>query len=323
MTRPSLHHVASAVSDTGTEVGGAVPTPSVGVSSSMVVTSGDDGDAAGVTLSESELMLMFPDSHITQPSALLAVYFPIGCALAAFRMALWVALLGLDLPITDNDAAIAVLRTMLGVSVTWEGTHRLPAGKHVMVSNHLTAGDLIILYMLPRRYIHLITPALPEKVAQVKNHRVLLRQAKPAVYEELAAQMEPSGSSQPVHLFPEGGMSSGSSMLRFSRGFVRFSRSVPVAPMALRMSTPLPGVSTHTLTSSFLANLFWFSFLPWIHFRCTVLDPVQMEPDESPGRFANRIQQAIAAELQIPISDINIQQKKQIVKDRKRQSGRS
>lgn len=36
-----------------------------------------------------------------------------------------------------------------------------------------------------------------------------------------------------------------------------------VAPVALRVQTPW-NIRTHTLLSSFPANLFWMSFCPWV-----------------------------------------------------------
>eukprot|EP00951_Prasinocladus_malaysianus_P023649 scaffold201736_cov41-Prasinocladus_malaysianus.AAC.1 len=111
------------------------------------------------------MLSMFPSQHFTVTPQLM-LYFPFGCVIAGFRMTLWIVLLALDLPITDTNAGIAVLRSLLGVSVNWEGLENLPDERHVMVSNHLTAGDLIILYTLPTKYIHLITPALPESVTK-------------------------------------------------------------------------------------------------------------------------------------------------------------
>lgn len=256
---------------------------------------------------------MFPRSHLEKLSPAVLLYFPLGCLIAGFRMALWIILLSTDTTLTDNDASIALLRKLLGIFVTWEGADNLPEGPHVLVSNHLTAGDLIFLYTRPNKYVHLITPALPEAVTKVKNHRIIFRHATPATYDQLASEMEAGTIQHPIHLFPEGGMTNGRRMLRFTRGFIRFSRDVPVVPMALRADVPL-GINTHTLTSSFLANLFWFSFAPWVSFRCTVMDPMELEEDESPGRFAARVQEAIADELEVPISDLTIQAKKQIVK---------
>jgi hypothetical protein len=75
----------------------------------------------------------------------------------------------------------------------------------------------------------------------------------------------------------EGGMTSGAAMMRFSRGFMRFAGGLPVAPVALRVALPW-GIQTHTLTSGFLANLFWFSFPPHVRLEATVLPA--MAPSE-------------------------------------------
>ena len=72
-------------------------------------------------------------------------------------------------------------------------------------------------------------------------------------------------------------MTNGKGMMRFSRGFMRFGRGLPVVPLALR-ARPAFSINSHTLSSSFLANLFWFSFCPWIELDATVLPPLY--PDE-------------------------------------------
>ena len=65
-------------------------------------------------------------------------------------------------------------------------------------------------------------------------------------------------------------------MMRFSRGFMRFAKNGPVVPVAMRACLPW-GISTHTLTSSFLANLFWFCFVPSVTLAATVLPPLHRE----------------------------------------------
>ena len=62
--------------------------------------------------------------------------------------------------------------------------------------------------------------------------------------------------SFPCYYFAEGGMTNGTGMMKFSRGFLRFAHGLPVVPVALRASLPW-SISTHTLNSSFLSNLFW------------------------------------------------------------------
>ena len=69
-------------------------------------------------------------------------------------------------------------------------------------------------------------------------------------------------------------MTNGRGMMRFSRGFMRFGKGLPIVPAAVR-AEPAFGISTHTLTSSFGANMFWFCFAPWVALDVTVLPPMQ------------------------------------------------
>ena len=56
---------------------------------------------------------------------------------------------------------------------------------------------------------------------------------------------------------------------------MRFGKALPIVPVALRVTVPWD-IQTHTLTSNFAANLFWFSFVPWIRLDATVLKPMSM-----------------------------------------------
>ena len=72
-------------------------------------------------------------------------------------------------------------------------------------------------------------------------------------------------------------MTNGAGMLRFSRGFLRFGRDLPIVPVVLRASVPWNmDLQTHTLTSSFLSNLFWFCWAPSIRLEARVLHPMTM-----------------------------------------------
>lgn len=77
-------------------------------------------------------------------------------------------------------------------------------------------------------------------------------------------------------LCSEGGMTNGRGMMAFSRGFMRFAQGMPVVPVALRADIPW-GISTHTITSSFLSNMFWFCFPPVIRLEATVLPALQQQ----------------------------------------------
>ncbi len=59
---------------------------------------------------------------------------------------------------------------------------------------------------------------------------------------------------------------------------------------------------------------FWFSFLPTITLEATVLPPMEPAPGEGRGAFVRRVQAAIADELRVPVSEMTIQQKRQVAK---------
>lgn len=96
------------------------------------------------------------------------------------------------------------------------------------------------------------------------------------VYRDIRQQLEQAGDTAdetvlPVHLFPEGGMTNGAGVMEFNRGCALVR--APVVPVALRCRHAL-GISSHTLTSSFLENMFWLSFAPWTALEADVLPPV-------------------------------------------------
>ena len=194
----------------------------------------------------------------------------------------------------------------------------MPAGFHVAVSNHSCVGDFLLLYRQPRRYTHLVHAAVPTPRGGEERrgrHRVAFLQATPAAFKTLrrqAAEAEAAASAgvasslRPVHLFPEGGMSSGAGVLRFSRGFALLR--APVVPITFRCRHAF-GISTHTLTSSFGANLFWLLFAPSSELSATVLPPMRQRGGESEEAFAERVRAAIAAELAVPMVAMGIRDK--------------
>lgn len=68
----------------------------------------------------------------------------------------------------------------------------------------------------------------------------------------------------------------------FSRGFMLFAQRLPVVPVALRAALPW-GLHTHTLTSSFAANMFWFCFAPWVRLDAVALPPMQFREVRTPA----------------------------------------
>ncbi len=85
---------------------------------------------------------------------------------------------------------------------------------------------------------------------------------------------------------------------------------LPIVPVALRVESSLPEVRTHTLHSSFIANLWWFSFQPWTRISATALPVQQLASGESKAAFVQRVQLNIALELRQWVSDLGIAQKR-------------
>lgn len=254
---------------------------------------------------------IFDLHHVRELSPSFLLYFPFGVLLASIRMVLWVTLLAADVPwLTDNDSAIAVLQRLLGLQINWHNADQIPKERHVLVSNHLTAGDLMMLYSLPQHYVHLISAKLPKRISQASHHRVRLWHATKEIYQDLS---DNSAHSDPIHLFPEGVMTNGSGMVQFSRGFMLFAKNLPIVPVALRVTVPW-NIQTHTLTSSFAANLFWFCFVPWVRLDATVLTPMSLAKGQGNGAFVEGVQKAIATELKVGIADMTNQEKKQLMK---------
>ncbi len=55
-------------------------------------------------------------------------------------------------------------------------------------------------------------------------------------------------------------------------------------------------------------------FCPWIETEATVLPPMQPEEGEGRGAFVQRVQAALAQELGLRVSELNIQGKKALMK---------
>lgn len=142
---------------------------------------------------------LFDQEHVQQWTPQLILYTPIGTVIAVVRMALWVLGVLIDSPGFRQPGAFSIYLKLLGLEITWKNLEGIPAGKHVLVSNHISVGDLNVLFPLPQRYIHLITPAIPARVTHCQNLPVILRPATPQTYEELGKKDDPT----PIHVFPD------------------------------------------------------------------------------------------------------------------------
>ncbi len=105
----------------------------------------------------SAAQLLFDDSHVPRWSPLLVVYLPFGMLLALMRISLWVMGALLDLPSFRGGPVVSAYLAALGFKATWRDVDKIPKTRHVMVSNHSTPGDLMVLFQV-RAQLCLLKP---------------------------------------------------------------------------------------------------------------------------------------------------------------------
>lgn len=64
---------------------------------------------------------------------------------------------------------VTALQFMLGLRISWKHLELLPSQRHTIVSNHITTGDVMILYSLLQPTVHLVSASLPKPAYQVLN----------------------------------------------------------------------------------------------------------------------------------------------------------
>jgi 1-acyl-sn-glycerol-3-phosphate acyltransferase len=256
-----------------------------------------------------DLRSLWPAEHAPLSWQLL-LWSPLGCVVAPCRALLWLALAALDAPaITDADAPLRfIVHRLLGVESRWKHWERVPRdGFVVLVSNHCSVGDFLCLYTQPRgRVLHLVHPGVPERVFP-RRHRVIYAHATPHALKRIRRERQSAvRQAEAVHFFPEGILSSGAAVLPFSRSFATLG--CPVVPVALRSEHAL-GIRTHTLESSFAANLWWLCFAPWARLEATVLPPMERGLGEDTAAFAERVRAVVALELGVGLCQLGAEDK--------------
>eukprot|EP00955_Chlamydomonas_euryale_P076923 362822-Chlamydomonas_euryale.AAC.16 len=86
----------------------------------------------------------FEPGFVTAWSPSLLAYFPLGCVLAVLRMGLWVGGVIIDAEAFKRPSVASAFLRLLGFRCRWQGVERLPPGRHIMVTNHVTPADLLV-----------------------------------------------------------------------------------------------------------------------------------------------------------------------------------
>lgn len=102
-----------------------------------------------------------------------------------------------DQPWFRNKSVIDAYMALLGITVVWKNEHCIPTDqRHVLVSNHVSVGDLLMLFQRPQRYIHLITNALPQPVYATQHLPAILQPATKGTYMQIADQLQQAQQQQ-------------------------------------------------------------------------------------------------------------------------------
>ncbi|KAG1703524.1 hypothetical protein DVH05_007471 [Phytophthora capsici] len=102
---------------------------------------------------------------------------------------------------------------------------------------------------------------------------------------------------KPLAAFPEGGLTNGRKGLLQYHKFL-FSLDKTVQPLAIRASDgPFP-VNINDETSTFLANVLWYLFVPWHTYTVQFLPCIKAEPGEDSLVVAQRVMKMTAEALE-------------------------
>lgn len=109
-----------------------------------------------------------------------------------------------------------------------------------------------------------------------------------------------------VLIYPEGTIGSPVCIMQYQQHV--FSLGVPIVPLCLRIWNPWPFHVYATGLGS-VDHLLWFLFLPFVVVSHTALPPVTIRPNETPAKFATRVQLMTAKNLKVGMTALNLKDK--------------
>ncbi|ETI31602.1 hypothetical protein L917_20597 [Phytophthora nicotianae] len=261
---------------------------------------------------------MFQFERIKRPLSvghlLLLLYTPFGLVLLLIR-GICCFLVALIVPRVFSEMQmdrfhVAKLFVWLtGTRVRLVDEHLFEKGEKradIIVSNHISEFDAIAMLS--------ITPAYILGYDFYKNMLFfkLLGDKAGLVYVPYASRQQGNGAgrdavrqivverlargNKPLAAFPEGGLTNGRKGLLQYHKFL-FSLDKTVQPLAIQASDgPFP-VNINDETSTFLANVLWYLFVPWHTYAVQFLPCTKAEQGEDPLIFAQRVMKMTADSL--------------------------
>jgi 1-acyl-sn-glycerol-3-phosphate acyltransferase len=144
-------------------------------------------------------------------------------------------------PVLDAARPFVRLAARLYLGLELDGVHHIPRrGPLLIVSNHVTYADPVLLTIPVRRRIHYMAwnalfevPGLAWLIRRLRAFPVEIESADPRATREAVRLLE---AGEAVMIFPEGGRSPDGRLGRFRPGAFRLSCSlgVPILPVTIR-----------------------------------------------------------------------------------------
>jgi len=198
------------------------------------------------------------------------VYFPLGCFLFFYRMAVCIVGTAVASAFPKRFTGLRelwfqLLTKLVSVSVTGIHMERLSQAK-IVASNHITNCDALLF-----RVLSPCSMVIHEKYSKIPTFPLILGTwSEPifvssdhtAVRKRIGDHLARDGAA-PLFIMPEGGITNGRKGTMLYKKFV-FSLGLPIAPCVMRLSENFFHLEMDTVYASFLWNMFWFYFLPRI-----------------------------------------------------------
>lgn len=268
-------------------------------------------------------------SNITWKVIFLLLYSPVGILLAMIRMFMvlqaYVAASLLRSQVSVRRFILRVVCCVLGIIVEEDSSEcKRNESARLIVSNHLSIFDHIPIHLLTN-CVTFVNCDLPNWLLYgigLKN----VPEKESSSTEDVritALKSELRQHNDPILVFPEEDTTSGVvGLLKFSSWWASEIESVQPVAVYLKRS-PIVDIKASVLGSSWYSDYFWSFFVPYSVYTIKYLPVIEKDAEESSESFAERIQAAIAENMNLAKTNFTkfdkAEYEKRFLKDRHRE----
>jgi len=188
---------------------------------------------------------------------------------------------------------------------------------YVIAGNHIADFDTFAMWVILPKF-HTLTAAHLQTIPIIGSVYAKLNAIFVTPTPEGRAQVKATVQemtkvkSDPILIFPEGGLTNGKVGSMMYHRFV-FSLDCAIVPLAIGLKDPWP-VEHDYLGSTWTRNFLWFLAVPFHVFEMTFLPAETRNAGESPEEFALRVQKITSDHLNIHATQWSYSEKKELWK---------